>query len=59
MKYKIDFDDGDDDRWPCWTVLERIGDGVYNVVERCSTEAEAESLARAYNAIELYEASAY
>jgi hypothetical protein len=52
MRYKIELDDGDDDRWPCWTVLERIGDGVYNVVERCSTEAEAESLARAYIAIE-------
>jgi hypothetical protein len=32
---------------------------VYNILDRCFTEAEAESLARTYNAIELYEASAY
>ena len=59
MNYKVELDDGDDDRWPTWVVLERIGDGVYNVVERCATEAEAESLARAYNAIAVYEADPY
>ena len=59
MNYKIDYYDGDEDRLPCWVVLERVGDGVYNVVERCYTEAEAESLARAYNAIAIYEADAY
>jgi hypothetical protein len=59
MNYKIDYYDGDEDRLPCWVVLERVGDGVYNVVERCANEIEAESFARAFNAIEVYEASAY
>ena len=52
MNYKIEYYDGDEDRRPCWVVLERVGDGVYNVVEHCANEAEAESFARAYTAIE-------
>jgi hypothetical protein len=59
MRYTIDLDEGDDDRWPTWVVLERIGDGVYNILDRCFTKAEAESLARAYNAIAIYEADPY
>ncbi|CAB4159281.1 hypothetical protein UFOVP713_70 [uncultured Caudovirales phage] len=59
MNYKIDYYDGDEDRLPCWVVLERVGDGVYNVVERCANEFEAESFARAYNAIAIYEADPY
>lgn len=54
MRYKIELDDGDDDRWPTWVVLERIGDGVYNILDRCFTKAEAESLARAYSDINAY-----
>lgn len=59
MNYKIELDDGDDDRWPTWVVLDWIGEGVANVIERCYTEAEAESLARAYTAIAIYEADPY
>jgi hypothetical protein len=59
MNYKVELDDGDDDRWPTWVVLERIGDGVYNILDRCFTKAEAESLARAYTAIAIYEADPY
>lgn len=59
MRYTIDIDEGDDDRWPTWVVLDWIGEGVANVIERCYTEAEAESLARAYNAIAIYEADPY
>jgi hypothetical protein len=59
MRYKIELDDGDDDRWPTWVVLHWIGEGVANVIERCYTEAEAETLARAYNAIAIYEADPY
>ena len=59
MKYKIELDDGDDDRWPTWVVLDWVGVGIANIVERCWTEAEAESLARAYNAIAIYEADPY
>jgi len=59
MNYKVELDDGDDDRWPTWVVLDWVGEGIANVVERCYTEAEAESLARAYNAIAIYEADPY
>jgi hypothetical protein len=59
MRYTIDLDEGDDDRWPTWVVLDWVGVGIANIVERCWTEAEAESLARAYNAIAIYEADPY
>ena len=59
MRYTIDLDEGDDDRWPTWVVLDWRGEGVANVIERCYTEAEAESRARAYNAIAIYEADPY
>ena len=58
MKYTIEYYD-DEDTWPSWCVVGWYANGIGKAFEHCRTEAEAESLVRAYNAIKLYEASAY
>ena len=62
MKYTVDYYD-DEDRRPFWGVTEwvanELGGASGRLLEKCSTEVEAESLARAYNAIAIYEADPY
>ena len=54
MKYTVDYYD-DEDRRPFWGVTEwvanELGGASGRLLEKCSTEASAESLARAYTMI--------
>jgi hypothetical protein len=50
MRYTVEYYDDEDCR-PFWAVVEWRG-GRGTTLERCTTEAEAESFARAYTAIE-------
>jgi len=58
MRYTVEYYD-DEDRRPCWCVVEWDPSGRGFTVERCATEIEAESFARAFNAIAIYEADPY
>ena len=59
MKYTVDYYEGDEDCRPCWFVLEWRTSTAANILERCRTEAEAESFARAYSTVAFYEAATY
>lgn len=53
MRYTVEYLDTDDRRI-CWCVVEWDDSGRGFTVARCTTEAEAESLARAYTDINAY-----
>jgi hypothetical protein len=53
MRYTVEYYD-DEDRRPCWCVVEWDPSGRGCTLARCTTEAEAESLARAYSDINAY-----
>jgi len=62
MKYTVEYYDGDEDWRPFWAVVEwRSADSWRSgkILERCRTESEAESFAKAYDAIAAYEAGTY
>ena len=58
MRYTVEYLDTDDRRI-CWCVVEWDASNRGFTIARCTTEAEAESFARAYNAIAIYEADPY
>ncbi len=61
MRYTVEYYDDEDCR-PFWAVVQWVwaSTGEYGTtVERCASEAEAESFARAYASVAVYEAGTY